>query len=185
MRISGGKARGVELCVSKSAVHRPAMDRLRQGIFSSIGQSIEGVHVCDLFAGTGSYGLEALSRGAASAVFVEKNRQACAMIKENIPIVAKSMGVVQMDTSIQTADAIKANGLVDQKFDLIFADPPYEIIESIQKNLFSTFHRLLNDNGIVVFEMPGRLEFEPSGWNLKKRIGKGKDQATACIYRRA
>ena len=185
MRISGGKARGVELSISKSAVHRPAMDRLRQGIFSSLGQTIDEARVCDLFAGTGSYGLEALSRGAVSTDFVEKNRQACAMIKENIRIVAKSMGVPHLETLVQPGDAIKANGLVDQRYDLIFADPPYDIIETIQSTLFTTFDRLLTETGIVVFEMSGRLDLEPPGWVLKKRIGKGKDQATACIYRRA
>lgn len=160
------------------------MDRLRQGIFSSLGQSIDGTRVCDLFAGTGSYGLEALSRGAASAAFLEKNRQACAMIQENIRIVAKSMGVEQLETIVQTGDAIKANSLGDQRYDLIFVDPPYELIESIQSTLFVTLDRLLTETGIVVFEMPGRLELEPAGWLLKKRIGKGKDQATACIYSR-
>tara|TARA_B110000467_G_scaffold162107_1_gene184596 strand:- start:1233 stop:1811 length:579 start_codon:yes stop_codon:yes gene_type:complete len=185
MRISGGKARGVELRISRSGVHRPAMDRLRQGIFSSLGQSINGARVCDLFAGTGSYGLEALSRGAASTAFVEKNRQACSMIQENIRIVAKSMQVAQLETFTQPGDAIKANGLADQSYDLIFADPPYEMIESIQSPLFATLDRLLAESGTVVFEMPGRIELEPAGWVLKKRIGKGKDQATACIYHRA
>ena len=107
------------------------------------------------------------------------------MIKENIRIVAKSMGVPHLETLVQPGDAIKANGLVDQRYDLIFADPPYDIIETIQSTLFTTFDRLLTETGIVVFEMPGRLDLEPPGWVLKKRIGKGKDQATACIYRRA
>jgi 16S rRNA (guanine966-N2)-methyltransferase len=160
------------------------MDRLRQGIFSSLGQRVDGARICDLFAGTGSYGLEALSRGATSAAFVEQNRQACLMIKDNIRIVAKSMGVENLETIVQTGDAIKANGLVDQEFDLIFADPPYEIVESIHSTLFVTFDRLLAENGRVVFEMPGRCEFEPEGWALMKRIGKGRDQATACIYSR-
>ncbi len=185
MRISGGKARGVELRVSKSAVHRPAMDRLRQGIFSSLGQRINDARVCDLFAGTGSYGLEALSRGGASATFLETNPKACAMIKANIQIVAKSMGADRLDAKTLIGDAIKATALENDSFDMIFVDPPYDMIESSAPALFSTFNRLLAENGIVVFEMPGRLEIEPEGWNLRKRIGKGKDQPTACIYRRS
>ena len=184
MRISGGKARGVELSVSKSAVHRPAMDRLRQGIFSSIGCAVEEARVCDLFAGTGSYGLEALSRGARSAVFVEKNRKACSMIKENVRIVSKSMGQSQLEATVYPGDAIKATQLDDRSFDLIFVDPPYDMIEANQAPLFRAFDRLLANDGIIVFEMPGRLVFEPAGWTLRKRLGKGRDQPTACIYRR-
>ena len=184
MRISGGKARGVELRISKSAVHRPAMDRLRQGIFSSLGQAIERARVCDLFAGTGSYGLEALSRGADSASFVEKNRQACFMIQENLRIVAKSMGAERLEAIVLPGDAIKAKSLENNSFDLLFVDPPYDRIESIQSTLFATFDRLLAENGAIVFEMPGRFEFDPVGWNLEKRLGKGKDQPTACFYSR-
>ena len=185
MRISGGKARGVELRVSKNAVHRPAMDRLRQGIFSSLGAVVEGARVCDLFAGTGSYGLEALSRGARSAQFVEKNRKACSMIKDNVKIVAKSMGQSNLEVRVLSGDAIKAPQLDSGRFDLIFVDPPYDLIESSQAQLFRTFDRILDDDGLVVFEMPGQLACEPQGWVLRKRLGKGRDQATACIYRRA
>ncbi len=158
------------------------MDRLRQGVFSSIGAAIENARVADLFAGTGSYGLEALSRGAQSAHFVELNRNACAMIKENIRIVAKSMARERLDATVVPGDALKSNGLSDGEFDLIFVDPPYEIIEASAPRIFSTLSRILAKNGRVVFEMPGRLEFSPDGWTLIKRIGKGKGQPTACVF---
>lgn len=185
MRVSGGKARGVELSVSKNSVHRPAMDRLRQGIFSSLGQSIIDARACDLFAGTGSYGLEALSRGAISCVFLELNRGACNMIKGNLRIVAKSMGVSKLDAKVFQGDAKKATGVMDETFDIIFVDPPYDMIESSIPTLFSTLDRILAEKGLVVFEMPGRLEIIPEGWILKKRLGKGNNQPTACFYKRA
>lgn len=155
------------------------MDRLRQGIFSSIGPVIEDARVCDLFAGTGSYGLEALSRGASDATFVELNRRATAMIKDNVGIVSKSMRE-DLTTSIFTSDVLKwKNG--GDPFDIIFVDPPYEIISKITPGLFELFSTILEPNGLIVFETPGEVEPIVPGWHLRKRIGKGKDQPTACL----
>lgn len=181
MRISGGKARGVTLRVDKKAVHRPAMDKLRQSIFSSLGPSIEGARIADLFAGTGSYGLEALSRGAAHATFVELNRRATAMISDNIAIVAKSMQE-KLDTSLITGDVTKLPPPATP-FDILFVDPPYDAIETLTPKLHTLFDTLLSPDGLVVFECPGR--FDPSGptWTLRKRLGKGTDQPTACLLR--
>ncbi len=161
------------------------MDRLRQGIFSSLGQTVTDARVCDLFAGTGSYGLEALSRGARSGMFLELNRSACGMIKDNIRIVAKSMGAGMLDAKVIQGDALKATHLVNEKFDLIFVDPPYDMIESSASTLFSTLDRILDEDGIAVIEMPGQLEIAPDGWVLKKRLGKGNNQPTACFYKRS
>lgn len=183
MRISGGKARGVTLRVDRKAVHRPAMDRLRQSVFSSIGSAVDDARVCDLFAGTGSYGLEALSRGARHATFVESNRRATAMIADNIAIVAKSMQE-KLDTHIATADATKWQASAD-RFDILFVDPPYEIITQLNDTLFALFDRLLDSDGFVVFEAPGQLEPTAPGWTLRKRLGKGAQQPTACLLRRA
>ncbi len=184
MRISGGKARGVTLKVSKNAVHRPAMDRLRQSIFSSLGSSIEDARVCDLFAGTGSYGLEALSRGAASATFVESHKQACQMIKDNIRIVAKSMAVPRLDSQVLPLDVTRWTP-TDAPFDIVFVDPPYDIIEEIATKLFALFDTLLAPDGVVAFEMPGNLNLEHPKWTLKKRFGKGSHQPTICLYLRS
>ena len=170
--------------MSQRSVHRPAMDRLRQGVFSSLGNRITGARVCDLFAGTGSYGLEALSRGASQCRFIELNRNACSMIKENIKIVAKSMGVSRLNAKVLQGDAGKTLDLEEEPFDIVFVDPPYEMIESALPRLFPTIDRLLASKGVVVFEMPGRIEIVPDGWQLGNRIGKGSDQPTACFYQR-
>ena len=184
MRISGGKARGVALSVSKSSVHRPATDRLRQGIFSSLGKRIEKAAVCDLFAGTGSYGLEALSRGAFSAAFVEKNRMACEMIRRNIAIVAKSMGIHRLSAAVFPQDATKPGSFSSKQFDLVFADPPYEHLDSIGTELFRTVDKILKEDGLFILEAPGNFEYDFRGWALCKRIGKGTGQPTALFYRR-
>lgn len=183
MRISGGRARGVKLSISKTGVHRPTMDKLRQSIFSSLGYRIEEARVLDLFAGTGSWGLEALSRGATSATFVENHRMACNMIKDNIKIVAKSMGEANLDAQVLPLDITRWTP-TDAPFDIVFVDPPYDIIDSIAPKLFTLFDKALKEDGIVIFEMPGKLEPISPNWTLKKRFGKGAHQPTCCIYHR-
>lgn len=182
MRISGGKARGVTLRVDRKSVHRPAMDRLRQSIFSSIGDAVTDARVCDLFAGTGSYGLEALSRGARHATFVELNRRAVEMIRTNSDIVAKSMQA-KLDAAIVSADISKWNPDLEP-FDIIFVDPPYEALHGMTPKLFELFGSILAPEGLVVFEAPGRFEPSASGWSLRKRLGKGPNQPTACLLER-
>ncbi len=184
MRITGGKARGVSLRVPKSSVHRPAMDKLRQAVFSSIGSSIEETRILDLFAGTGSYGLEAISRGAASAIFVETHRKLCESIKENAKMVAKSLGQNQLETTVLCKDALKFDS-GSELFDFIFVDPPYEIIESVHRRLFALFEKCLASDGSVVFEMPGHLDLELEGWRMVKRLGKGARQPTCCRFQKA
>ena len=183
MRISGGKARGVTLKVDKKAVHRPAMDKLRQSIFSSIGPAVEAARVADLFAGTGSYGLEALSRGAAHCAFVELNPRAVAMIKANQQIVAKSMGEPQLAAEHVSGDVLKWTP-AGEAYDILFVDPPYDLIEELTPKLFALFDKALAPDGLVVFETPGRLTPLAPGWRLRKRLGKGLDQATACLIER-
>ena len=90
MRISGGAARGVTLQVPKGDLTRPATDGMRQAVFSSLAARLPDARFVDLFAGSGAYGLEAFSRGAAGGVFVEQNAKAAACIRKNIAAVAKS-----------------------------------------------------------------------------------------------
>jgi len=160
------------------------MDRVRQGVFSSLGDFVENVVVCDLFAGTGSYGLEALSRGAEEADFVEIDKRSCSVIKENTSIVAKSMKLGNLAAKVHPSDATIWKTSPENKYDLIFCDPPYELIERLSDKLFRQFDRLLKPNGLVAFEMPGELTLEATGWTLRKRLGKGKNQPTVCFYER-
>src|SRR5882724_13627781 len=92
MRISGSVARGIPLAVPKGDAVRPATDGMRQAVFSSLRGRVSGARFLDLFAGSGAYGLEALSRGAAGGVFVEQNARAAACVRKNIEAVCKSLG---------------------------------------------------------------------------------------------
>ncbi|MDQ6859589.1 MAG: 16S rRNA (guanine(966)-N(2))-methyltransferase RsmD [Verrucomicrobiota bacterium] len=121
MRVVAGTAGGIRLTVPPTSV-RPTMDRVKAAIFSSLGERIVGARVLDLFAGTGALGIEALSRGAESALFVEENRAAVQAIEQNF-IRTKLRGkVTQQEVFAFFERARRPN----EKFDIIFADPPYE-----------------------------------------------------------
>ena len=114
MRISGGVARGIPLVVPKGDAVRPATDGMRQAVFSSLGARVPGAHFLDLFAGSGSYGLEALSRGAAGGIFVEKNVKAAACVRQNIAVVCKCIGRDPSDhlTKPHLRSAFRPSGLL-------------------------------------------------------------------------
>jgi 16S rRNA (guanine966-N2)-methyltransferase len=118
MRIIAGKAGRVAIKVP-SAVARPTTDFVRQAVFSILGERVENARVLDLFAGSGALGLEALSRGAASCVFVDDHRQACAVIGENLAKARLDGGRV---TRSEVASFLKRDAA---SYELIFADPPY------------------------------------------------------------
>jgi 16S rRNA (guanine966-N2)-methyltransferase len=187
MRISGGVARGITLVVPKGDAVRPATDGMRQALFSSLGARVVDARFLDLFAGSGAYGLEALSRGAAGGTFVEQNAKAAACVRQNIAAVGKSLGRDVSDVTVLQADARTVplgSGAVP---DLVFIDPPYDIITDIADGLFSRLTERLapNPDALVLFELPGELELVPLGWDLVKRIGKGVRQPTVAVFRRA
>ena len=118
MRVIAGEARGLPLRTPSARV-RPTMDRVRGAIFSSLGDAVPGARVLDLFAGSGAMGIEALSRGAVSAIFVEADPRCAACIRENLRR-------ARLEASVQVMDALKFLDLrTNDDFDLIFADPPY------------------------------------------------------------
>ncbi|MFM1850380.1 MAG: Ribosomal small subunit methyltransferase [Verrucomicrobiota bacterium] len=188
MRITGGQARGIPLVAPKGNAVRPATDGMRQAVFSSIGHRVPGGRFLDLFAGSGAYGLEALSRGAAGGVWVEKNRQAADCIRRNLIGVAKSLGSVALDTKVVNADAVAAPWpFADAGPDLVFIDPPYDIITEVAPKLFARLSELLvaHPDPLVVFEMPGEIELTPPGWTCAKRLGKGAHQPSVGLFLRA
>jgi 16S rRNA (guanine966-N2)-methyltransferase len=186
MRISGGTARGIPLAVPKGDAVRPATDGMRQAVFSSLGIRVGGAHFLDLFAGSGGYGLEALSRGAAGGVFVEQNAKAAGCIRQNVAAVCKSLGRdPRTDLIVVHGDAravpLGGGGVPD----LVFIDPPYEIIEDVAPALFARLSEILAPklDALVIFEFPGDLELSPPGWKLLKRLGKGARQPTVAFFR--
>ncbi|MEY2495610.1 MAG: rRNA (guanine966-N2)-methyltransferase [Verrucomicrobiota bacterium] len=124
MRVIAGTAGGIRLDVPKTDV-RPTMDRVKGAIFSSLGEEVIGANVLDLFAGTGGLGIEALSRGAASALFVEENSAAVAAIERNLAR-TKLKGHVRK----QEVFAFLRSAQGRDPFRIIFADPPYEKTKS-------------------------------------------------------
>ncbi len=186
MRISGGSARGIPLAVPKGDTVRPATDGLRQGVFSSLGERVVGSRFLDLFAGSGAYGLEALSRGAAGGVFVEQNAKAAACVRQNLIAVGKSLRRDLRDVVVLQADARTVPVLGDAP-DLIFIDPPYDLVMEVAPVIFARLAEWLpaESDPLVIFEMPGELEFASAGWRAVKRLGKGRRQPTVVFFRRA
>ncbi len=125
MRIIGGLAGGIRLNAPEGRAVRPTEDRVKESMFGTLGD-LRGKVVLDLFSGTGALGLEALSRGAASVYFFEKEKMHVDYIKANLAAVRKSIGPEAGSTRIICADAKKApEMLVGVKPDVILADPPY------------------------------------------------------------
>jgi 16S rRNA (guanine966-N2)-methyltransferase len=188
MRISGGVARGIPLVVPRGDAVRPATDGMRQAVFSSLGARVPGALFLDLFAGSGSYGLEALSRGAAGGIFVEKNGKAAACVRQNIAAVCKCLGRDPSDNlTLLEADALSVPVGSEVTPDLVFIDPPYEIIPEVAPKLFARLAEALaaKPEALVVFEAPGEIELAPTGWALHKRLGKGRGQPTVMFFRRS
>jgi 16S rRNA (guanine966-N2)-methyltransferase len=179
MRVIAGSAGGIRLAVPKHGV-RPTMDRVKAAIFSSLGDAVVGARVLDLFAGSGALGIEALSRGASSVVFVEADRQSAAIIEANL---AKT----KLKGRIRRQDAFEflrpASGA--EMFDIVFADPPYEKTEDgdrfTEKLLANeALPQLMSSDGIFVLEkrpdenLPGMKE-----WRLVRQKTYG---ATEVLF---
>jgi len=162
MRVIAGAAGGIQLDVPKSGV-RPTMDRVKAAIFSSLGELVIDARVLDLFAGTGALGIEALSRGAASALFVEEDAAAVSAIERNL-VRTKLEGRVRK----QDVFAFLRSGQSPEAFRIVFADPPYEKMKSGER-----FTQLLLEST----ELAGLLE--PSGVFVLEKRPEEKMPATA------
>jgi len=173
MRIISGTSKGRKLVTPRSQSLRPTSDRVKESIFNILRVEMEGKVVLDLFAGTGNLGIEALSRGAKKAIFVEKGRQATRLIQRNLT----QLGLEER-SEILPKDANRAIGILKQRgesFDLILMDPPYEK-GLIQKTLMKlSLHPIYHKDSILVIEHNRRepLPDTMAGWNLirQRRIG--------------
>ncbi len=150
MRIITGKARGMKLAtLDGEEITRPTTERVKEGVFSAIQFDIAGKRVLDLFAGSGQMALEALSRGADSAVLIDENTDAVAIIKENAKKTGfmKQCAVSRMDYS-EYLKSVAGK----ERFDIVFLDPPYS--RSMKDEILKKVARadILNDGAIVVCE---------------------------------
>ena len=179
MRVITGKARGVQLKTPEGMKTRPTTDRVKEALFSIIQFEIPGAKVLDLFGGTGQLGIEALSRGAASAVFVDAAEPACKLIRENL----KRTKLDQQGRVIRGdyLDFLKRNR---EQFDIIFLDPPYAevFLENALKCI--TEIDILQSNGIIVTERPldKELPWEYEGYQRSRDYKYGKTLLT--VYRK-
>ncbi|MCI8525246.1 MAG: 16S rRNA (guanine(966)-N(2))-methyltransferase RsmD [Oscillospiraceae bacterium] len=149
MRVITGSARGVRLRTPDGMQTRPTAERVKEAVFSMIQFEIEGRRVLDLFAGTGQMGIEALSRGAARATFVDARREAAALVRENV-----RRARVEALSEIVQADYLEFLSRSRGAFDLIFLDPPYAevFLENALKRISEI--DILSDGGIIICERP-------------------------------
>jgi len=153
VRIVAGTCKGARIFAPKGQATRPTSDRVREAVFAMVGE-IEGARVLDLFAGSGALGLEALSRGASIAVFVESSRDAVRSIERNVEKLELS------GARIVRSDAMRYLAKADERFDVVFVDPPYELVESLRMPLAEHLPHVLADGGLLVFETAGEIEPE-------------------------
>jgi len=149
MRVITGKARGVVLKTPKGMSTRPTADRVKEALFSIIQFEIPSAKVLDLFGGTGQLGIEALSRDAKSAVFVDADREACALIRENL-----KRTKLDSQAKVICSDYTSFLRSCNEMYDIIFLDPPYS--ETFLENSLKMISEIdiLQSGGIIVTERP-------------------------------
>jgi len=149
MRVITGKARGVVLKTPKGMSTRPTADRVKEALFSIIQFEIPAAKVLDLFGGTGQLGIEALSRDAKSAVFVDADREACTLIRENL-----KRTKLEPQAKVICSDYASFLRSCNEMYDIIFLDPPYS--ETFLENSLKMISEIdiLQSGGIIVTERP-------------------------------
>ena len=179
MRVITGKARGVVLKTPDGMQTRPTADRVKEALFSIIQFDVPSARVLDLFGGTGQLGIEALSRDAASAVFVDAGEDACKLIRENLRRTR-----LESSAKVIRSDYLQFLKTTKESFNIIFLDPPYAevFLENALKMI--TEIDILQSGGIIVTERPfgKELAFEFKGYTRSKDYKYSKTILT--IYRK-
>jgi 16S rRNA (guanine(966)-N(2))-methyltransferase RsmD len=168
MRIVAGSRKGARIFSPKGLDTRPTGDRVREAAFNLIGP-VDGASVLDLFAGSGAMGLEALSRGAERAVFVESDREACRAIERNLAKLRLT------GARVVCADVLGFLASHRGRYDLVLVDPPYEMVESLQMRLGPYLSSVLAEGGLLVFETSAKIEPElPLTKRTSRRYGAAR-----------
>jgi 16S rRNA (guanine(966)-N(2))-methyltransferase RsmD len=163
MRVIAGTAGSIELVFPRGAVVRPTTDAMREALFSSLGERVEGAGFCDLYAGAGTVGIEALSRGAELCVFLEQDRRCVEALRENLRRTGLAEAAVILHGPAERTwePAWREHG----PFDMVFADPPYGLasFEPLQERLVNPGEGVAAGGLVVVqcdrrFPRPGRVE---------------------------
>lgn len=179
MRVITGKAKGIVLKTPEGQLTRPTSDRVKEALFSIIQFEIPGAKVLDLFGGTGQLGIEALSRGAQSAVFVDAREDACRLIRDNLT--RAKMG---KEGHVICSDYLAYLKHCKEKFQIILLDPPYA--EVFLENALKTITEIdiLNSGGIIIAERPlgKELPWDFAGYTRSRDYKYGKTLLT--VYRK-
>jgi 16S rRNA (guanine966-N2)-methyltransferase len=155
MRVIAGRYRGHRLSAPKSAATRPTSDRVREAIFALLG-TVENLSVLDLFAGSGALGIEALSRGATGASFVERRSDVVKVLRANL----KALGLTEPVYRQDVRTFLRRAQRQFRQFDLILLDPPYDLAEHLMSDLSELLPSVLADLGRVVVESSWRAPLQ-------------------------
>ncbi len=177
MRVITGVARGKRLATPTGSDVRPTTDKVKEALFSALQFDIEGRRILDLFAGSGQLGIEALSRGAKSCVFVDNSRDSINLVKKNLEITGLSD-----DATVVQSDFMSFAARSCDTFDIVFLDPPYAakmLVDAVKSVL-----PLMSDYGMIVCEYPPEVEIPENigGWYIYRTYRYGK--INAAIYRK-
>ncbi len=176
--IVGGKHKRRKLMAPKSSLVRPTASQVREALFNICQNWIQGAHFLDLFAGSGAMGLEALSRGAAHATFVEKGRPALNAIKQNIATLNE-----EDHTTVLQGDVLTVLPFLKGPFELIFVDPPYgKNLGAAALDLIDS-HRLLAEDGTLFIEDTSMEEPKLKTLELKQKRTFGRTTLFEYGYR--
>ncbi|HEV7133210.1 MAG TPA: 16S rRNA (guanine(966)-N(2))-methyltransferase RsmD [Gaiellaceae bacterium] len=177
MRIIAGSKRGHTIHAPRGLETRPTSDRVRENVFNILGP-IDGAHVLDLYAGSGALGLEALSRGAARAVFVELDGAAVRAIEQNLDKLRLTGTVLRRDA----VSALAQEASSGRKYDLVLVDPPYGMYTDLQPQLARYLPAVLAGDGVLVVETDARVEPELP---LPQRTSRKYGQARVTVFEAA
>jgi len=179
MRVITGKARGVQLKTPDGMLTRPTTDRVKEALFSIIQFELPGARVLDLFGGTGQLGIEALSRGAKEAVFVDAREDACKLIRENL-----RRAKMEKEGKVVRSDYLDYLKRCRESFDIILLDPPYAEVFLENSLKMITEIDILQSGGIIVAERPvgKELPWEFPGFTRSRDYKYGKTLLT--LYRK-
>ena len=161
---------------------RPTSGLVKEAVFSIIASKLAESHVLDLFAGSGSLGIEALSRGAAFAVFVDRDPRCCSIIKENLAHTRLS-DIAEMH-SLDYSDAVRKLCREQRRFDIIFMDPPYNknFVQEALKLL--TNNDIMKDDGIIIAEHSSSDDLPDACGRLRAADCRGYGDTMITIYRK-
>lgn len=186
MRITGGGARSISLKSTNHSILRPATDGLRETVFSAMGPLVVNTYFLDLFAGTGAYGLEALSRGARGGIFVENHPQIAQCLQSNLASVSKSLSLPTTICKVMQVNAFKWKPPLNCLFDLVFIDAPYTLLPESEGVFFeSLLSKLtLHPEARVLLELPASYPTPVlKGYVHLRRLGKSSGQhPNICMY---